>query len=80
MAIPSAVLVATKNAKAVEPNLKEKLSIKMHCVDEYFSTQIFDFGHVKAVKVSAASKTVAYCIGLDGLIEYIKEKRSLSIT
>ena len=78
MAIASTLRVAAKNAKAVEPNLEQKLSIKINFIDKYFRIKMFDFTHVKTEKVSTASETVAYSTDLEALIEYIKEKRSLS--
>lgn len=78
LAIATALRVATKNAKVVEPNLQQKLSVKSHCADKYFNIHKFDFVHVKANKTAAAAEIVVYCTNLEGLIEHVRKTRSLS--
>lgn len=76
--LAKALRVATKNSKSIEPNLKEKLSEKSHCLDKYFDAKMFNFVYTKGKQTTAATETVAYCIDTKGLIEHLAKKRSVS--
>jgi hypothetical protein len=76
--IASAIRVATKKRKAVEPNLQKKLSIKIHSLDKYFSILKIDFVKIKCGDSADADELVVYCKDLNGLIQYVKQERQSS--
>ena len=74
--IASSLRSMTKDRKFFEPDLANKLITKNHLLDKYFSTRICDFIHIKSNKKTAAPEKVVYCNDINGLISFIKSKRS----
>lgn len=73
--IASMIRVASNNRKAIEPNLKQKMSDKLHSVDQFFEVKPFNFTVIKAGNVTNVIRHVAYCKNVAGLIEYVKDVR-----
>lgn len=78
LGIASMLRAASGKRKLIEPNLKEKISASIHCLDEFFQAKYFDFIKIKANNVSDAKQCVVYCKNLDGLIEWVKTQRQVS--
>ena len=76
--IASAICTAAKNRKIVEPNLKKISSTRIHGVDEFFTTEVFNFINIVVNKVTESPQVVAYCKNLKGLIDHVKDARNVS--
>lgn len=63
-----------RNRNAIEPHLKQKLSDRLHSLDNFFATKSIDFTFVKARNISNIKRDVVYCKNLSGLIKYVKDK------
>lgn len=68
----------TQNRKLIEPHLKEKLSGRIHAIDNFFALKLFDFINIKASKVTDAPRYAVYCNNLNGLIQYVLEQRQVT--
>lgn len=76
--IAGMIRAGTKNRKAVEPYVKEKISKRIHELDDFFEIKIFNFTKVKGTDVVNVPQYAVYCNNLGGLIEHVKEKRQVS--
>ena len=76
--IETAIRVATKNAKIIEPNLKRKLLDKNHILDDLFDCKDVSFKRVINKDISVTSETLIYCTNLEKLIEHITESRNIT--
>lgn len=78
LGIASMLRQSTKNRKVIEPNLKEKLSARIHTLDDFFALKYFHFKNIKANKTTDAPRFTVYCKNLSGFINYVIEKREVS--
>lgn len=76
MEIASMIRVATGSRPIIEPGLKKKLKYAIHCLDPFFEVKDFEFIKIKADVISDAKQAAVYCKDLNGLLEYVKEKRN----
>lgn len=76
--IGSMLRVAAKDRKIVESGLKGKLSKTIHQVDNFFESKSFEFKHMKGKEISDVSQTTVYCKNVEGLIQFVKDKRGVS--
>ena len=74
LGIGSIFCKATTNKKAVEKNLKRKLSEHIHSADNFFEIKNIDVETGRKKDVKIISKGIVYCNDILGLIEFIKKK------
>ncbi|KAJ8671673.1 hypothetical protein QAD02_002932 [Eretmocerus hayati] len=68
----------TNNRRVIESNLKSQLSFVIHSVDEFFCSKKQNFFVTKGNSKEEVELTVVYRRDLEGLIEFVKEKRGVS--
>lgn len=78
LGIASMIRFSAANRKIIEPNLKEKLSARIHSLDEFFQVKTFDFIKTKSNNESVEKRCAVYCENLHGFIESVKEKRGVN--
>ena len=79
LGIASIIRVSSNNKKITESYLSSKLLSDIHCVNKFFDVKTFSFKTIKAkwITVLDAERVVVYCQGLEGLFEFITDKRQV---
>lgn len=76
--IATAIRVATKNAKIIEPNLKRKLLDNTHTLDHLFDCKSLDFAKVKGIiNILNISQHFVQCVNLQELIKFVSDSRKI---
>ncbi|KAJ8671695.1 hypothetical protein QAD02_002954 [Eretmocerus hayati] len=68
----------TNNRRVIESDLKSQLTFVIHSVDEFFCSKKQNFFVTKGNSKGEVELTVVYRRDLEGLIEFVKEKRGVS--
>ena len=75
--IASDIRSATKRRKIIESNLQPNLRTKIHSLDQYFTSEVFELTKRVDKKTTQISEIVTYCKDVGSLIKHVKEARNV---